>query len=44
MAKRSGNSVTRVQVQERNGVVQEVTTRRKVEGTLFGEIHRKRFC
>ena len=43
MAKQSGKSVTRVQVQERDGMVREATTRREVESTLFEEIHGKRF-
>jgi hypothetical protein len=42
MAKRSGKSATRVQVQERDGTVREATTKRDVEGTLFQEIHGKR--
>ena len=43
MAKQSGKSVTRVQVQERDGSVREAATKREVEGTLFQEIHGKRF-
>ncbi len=43
MAKKSGRSVTRVQVVERDGRVREATTRREVESTIFGEIHGKRF-
>ena len=43
MAKRSGKSVRRVQVVERDGSIQESSTKREVESTLFGEIHGKRF-
>ena len=43
MAKRSGKSVTRVQIVERDGSIRESTTKREVESTLFGEIHGKRF-
>lgn len=43
MAKKSGRSVTRVQVVERDGSVWESATKREVESTLFGEIHGKRF-
>lgn len=43
MAKKSGRSVTRVQVVERDGSVRESATKREVESTLFGEIHGKRF-
>ncbi len=39
MAKKSGRSVTRVQVVERDGSVRESATKREVESTLFGEIH-----
>lgn len=43
MGRRTGKSVTRVQVEEGNGSVYEVSTKREVEGTLFKEIHGKRF-
>jgi len=43
MAKQAGKSVTRVQVQEKDGTVREAKTKREVEGTLFQEIHGKRF-
>ena len=43
MGKRTGKSVTRVQVQQGDGTVREAATRSEVEGTLFQEIHGKRF-
>ena len=43
MSKRSGKSVTRVQVEQHDGTVREASNRREVEGTLFQEIHGKRF-
>jgi hypothetical protein len=43
MAKRSGKSITWVQVAARDGSICESSTKREVESTLFGEIHRKRF-
>jgi hypothetical protein len=43
MDKRSGRSVTRVQVVEKDGSVRESGTKREVEATVFSEIHGKRF-
>ena len=43
MAKRSGKSVTRVQLVERDGSIPESSTKREVESSLFGEIHGKWF-
>jgi hypothetical protein len=43
MSWKSGKSVTRVQVEDNDGTVREASTRREVEGTLFQEIHGKRF-
>jgi len=43
MSKQSGKSVSGVQVQQRDGSVREAVTRGQVEGTLFQEIHGKRF-
>ena len=43
MSWKSGKSATRVQGEDNNGTVREANTRREVEGTLFQEIHGKRF-
>ena len=43
MSRKTGKSVTRVQVAENDGTVRQVSTRREVERTLFQEIHGRRF-
>ncbi len=43
MGKKRGRSVTKVQVEQSNGTVEEHTTQSAVEETIFDEIHRKQF-
>jgi hypothetical protein len=43
MSRKTGKSVTRVQVAENDGTVRQASTRREVERTLFQEIHGRRF-